>query len=157
MAEELEPSGLTDAQEKAAALDAVGESRPRIAKACGVTPKTISAWRKSELYITYRGMLRSELNDALEAKTNDVRLQLMNAGEMAIRRLVEALDAERDDGSPEYGTRARAAEVLLSKIQFAQDASSSGGGMAAAAAIYVQIGDGGADDMQIIEGKTTNG
>lgn len=155
MAEDLEPTGLTENQEKAAALDAAGESRPAIARACGVHPKTISSWRKSELYATHLSTLRSEMEAALDAKTKSVRLQLLGAGEKAITRLVEALDAERDDGSPEYGTRARAAEVLLSKIQFMNDAAAGATGPAAAAAIYVKIGDDG--DVSTIEGKVLDG
>lgn len=151
-----EPSGLSDAQEKAAALDAQGESRSVIARACGVSAKTISVWRKSPTYRAEVSRTRQEMTDELDAKTSNVKLKLLEAVDEAIDTLRQALQAEREDGTPEYGTRARAAEALLGKAKFVYDADDAGSaGVAAAAIISVNIGNDG--KPQVIEGTALDG
>lgn len=160
MSEELEiveddgPLGLTGAQEKAARLDAQGEARSIIAKRCEVSRKTVSVWRQSPTYKSEVTRIRSEMSEQLTAQTVNTKLDLLGAVNEAIEALRLALKAERDDGSPEWGTRARAAEALLGKAKFVYDADSGNdsGHVAQAAVIIVQQGsDGG---TRIIEGTT---
>lgn len=155
MTEDLEPTGLTAEQEKAAMLDAKGETRAGIARACGVTGKTVSVWRGSPLYRAERDRIRQEAIDELAARETHVKRRIIDAASTAVGTLTEALTAERADGTPEWGTRTRAAEAILGKVKFSYDAEGEGTSVAAAAVITVHIGDTG--EAQVIEGKVVDG
>lgn len=158
MSDSLEsPTGLTANQEKAASLDAKGEMRSVIARACEVTPKTISTWRKSPTYVTVRDQMRQEITDELDARTKSVKAQLLEGVSEAISTLREALNAERDDGTPEYGTRARAAEALLGKAKFVYDGDGSGDGGQAATAAVIMVNMREDGKVDVIEGNAIDG
>ena len=94
---------LSKRQIKAAKLEATGMLAREIAKDCGITPQTISAYRNLD---EYQVLISRLSQSALRAS----QLMLLDASCKAVSTILEAMDSDNDS------VRLKAAECVLTRL-----------------------------------------
>lgn len=111
---ELELRELSPKQRQAAVLEAAGVPRTQIAEAVGVSAKTLTAWGKREDYSTAVTEAAGSQLARIEARVEALQVQAVHAAELALDRLVEALEAKDEYDRPYWKIVVDAARELSS-------------------------------------------
>jgi hypothetical protein len=110
------PSSLTPMQRHAASLIASGQSKRQVAKTCGVSPQTMTAWAQSPAFSSQVNSMLATVEQEAQQALHGLRLgavetlaQLMEAGPPAIRlqaarTVLEATHRLPDQVSAAYPT-----------------------------------------------------
>ena len=135
---------LSPAQRGAAALEVSGANTAEIARSLGVATGTISSWRKEPLYSVAIDELGRRSADDLQPIVNRIRNELAQGLLVAIKGLLDNMEAINEDGHPLYSVRQAAFATMLSHADLvaAKPGGGEGGSQAAAQAeVRVTISD----------------
>lgn len=94
-------------------MDSQGAKVKDLAEAFGVSRTTICNWRASPEYRNERARWTTEILAKIEPLVMRLKISALQAGELAVGTLLDALEATNDNGEPLWWARLRAAEAIL--------------------------------------------